>query len=534
MIAKAQSLDAAFPPHDGSASLDHEASIPRPANDASEPIDVAVLGGGPAGAAAARLLASHGHRVALVTRAPARPALAESLPPSVGKLLDRIGVRRAVDAADFVRATGNTVWWGSDEPRVESFGAGSLGWQVRRDTFDAVLLAEAERAGARVVRRAIVRDVARGADGDAHQLVHYESQGRQRSVAARWVLDCTGRAGLLARRQWRRADPAGRTLALVGVWERRGGWTMLGDETHTLVESYHGGWAWSVPVSRSRRYVTAMVDPSLTSVRRSEAADTLGVVYHAELAKAHRIGSLVRSGRGPARLAGAPFARDASSYDATRFADPGVLLVGDAASFVDPLSSYGIKKALSSAWLASVVVHTALVDESIQSAALELYDARERAMCDALRRRFAELSRDVASDATTEFWRARSAADAGDDGEPDVSALRRDPAVLAALDAIRQRASIGLRPSDALRRSDRPTVRGDRVELAEHLFVPAFRDGVRYLRSIDLVTIVALAPLYDQVPDLYAAYNRAASPAPLPDFLGALSVLVAKGMLDLA
>jgi hypothetical protein len=106
--------------------------------------------------------------------------------------------------------------------------------------------------------------------------------------------------------------------------------------------------------------------------------------------------------------------------------------------------------------------------------------------------------------------------------------------VLAAFDAIRQRASIGLRPSDALRRSDRPTVRGDRVELAEHLFVPAFRDGVRYLRSIDLVTIVALAPMYDQVPDLYAAYNRAASPAPLPDFLGALSVLVAKGMLDLA
>jgi 2-polyprenyl-6-methoxyphenol hydroxylase-like FAD-dependent oxidoreductase len=309
---------------------------------------------------------------------------------------------------------------------------------------------------------------------------------------------------------------------------------MLDDETHTLVESYHGGWAWSVPVSRSRRYVTAMVDPSLTSVRRSEAADTLGVVYHAELAKAKRIGLLVRSGRSLARLTGAPFARDASSYDATRFADAGLLLVGDAASFVDPLSSYGIKKALSSAWLASVVVHTALVDESMRSAALELYDARERAMCDALRRRFAELSRDAASDATTEFWRARSVADAGDDGEPDVSALRRDPEVLAALDQIRRRASIGLRASDALRRSDRPTVRGDRVELAEHLFVPAFRDGVRYLRSVDLVKIVALAPMYDQVPDLYAAYNRAAPPAPLPDFLGALSVLVGKGMLDLA
>jgi hypothetical protein len=77
-------------------------------------------------------------------------------------------------------------------------------------------------------------------------------------------------------------------------------------------------------------------------------------------------------------------------------------------------------------------------------------------------------------------------------------------------------------------------VLGDRVRLEEHLVVPAFRDGVRYLRSIDLVKIVALAPEYDQVPELYAAYNRAANPAPLPDFLGALSVLVGKGLLDLA
>jgi flavin-dependent dehydrogenase len=533
-MRRAHRLDSARASHDGSASPDHEDSIPRSADHVSEPIDVAILGGGPAGASAARLLANHGHGVTVLTRAPARPALAESLPPSVGKLLDRIGIRGAVDAADFVRATGNTVWWGSDEARVESFGAGSLGWQVRRDTFDALLLAEAERAGARVVRRAVVGEVARASPTDAHFMVRYDLRGRRRSVAARWILDCTGRAGLLARREWRRADPAGRTLALVGVWERRGGWTMLDDETHTLVESYPGGWAWSVPVSRARRYVTAMVDPSLTSIRRPEPADTLGVVYHAELAKAQRIGSLVRSGRSRARLTAAPFARDASSYDASRFADPGLLLVGDAASFVDPLSSYGIKKALSSAWLASVVVHTALVDESMQSAALELYDARERAMCDSLRRRFAELSRDVASDATTEFWRARSVADAGDDSEPDVSVLRRDPAVLAAFDELRRRASIGLRPSDALRWSDRPTVRGDRVELEEHLFVPAFRDGVRYLRSIDLVKIVALAPMYDQVPDLYAAYNRAAPPASLADFLGALSVLVGKGMLDLA
>jgi flavin-dependent dehydrogenase len=503
-----------------------------PARDDS--FDVAVLGGGPAGAAAARLIAARGHGVALLTRAPARPALAESVPPSVGKLLDRIGVRSAVDAGGFVRATGNTVWWGTNEVRVESFGAGSLGWQVRRDRFDDLLLAEAEDAGARVVRRAIVREVTRGPDAAGTSIVHYELHGSQRSLAAHWVLDCTGRVGLLARREWRRADPAGRTLALAGVWERRGGWTTVDDETHTLVESYAGGWAWSVPVSRTRRYVTVMVDPAVTPVRRDGESDMLAAAYETELAKATRLHALVRSGRSRARLAGAVFARDASSYDATRFGDEGLLLVGDAASFVDPLSSYGIKKALSSAWLASVVVHTVLGDRSMQGAALQLYEQRERAMHDALRRRFAELSRDAAGTEGTDFWRARSADETEDDGEPDVSALRRDPEVLAAFEEIRRRDSLALRPSDALRRTNRPTVRDDRVALEEHLVVPAFRDGVRYVRSVDLVKIVALAPAYDQVPDLYAAYSRAAPPAPLPDFLGALSVLVGKGMLDLA
>jgi flavin-dependent dehydrogenase len=450
----------------------------------------------------------------------------------VGKLLDRVGVRAAVDAAGFVRATGNTVWWANREPRVESFGAGSLGWQVRRDAFDRVLIDEAGQSGARIVPRAIVREVDRGAGPDGTSLVHYDLRGRERSLAARWVLDCTGRAGLLARHAWRRADSVGRTLALVAVWDRRGGWSDLHDETHTLVESYEGGWAWSVPVSRTRRYLTVMVDPSMTQIRGG-GVDLAGV-YHAELSKANRLNELLRSGRARARLTSAVFARDASGYDATRFGEAGLLLVGDAASFVDPLSSYGIKKAVSSAWLASVVVHTALVDESMQSAAVTLHQRRERAMYDALRRRFAELSRDAAGEVSGDFWRARSVDENGEDGEPDVAALRRDPAVLAAFEQIRSRPSVRLRASETLRRSELPTVLGDRVRLEEHLVVPAFRDGVRYLRSVDLVKIVALAPEYDQVPDLYAAYNRAASPAPLPDFLGALSVLVGKGILDLA
>ena len=69
--------------------------------------DVLVLGGGPAGTAAATLLAQRSHRVALVrpTNTPAG-ALAESIPPSARRLLSELGVLKATDAAGFFRITG--------------------------------------------------------------------------------------------------------------------------------------------------------------------------------------------------------------------------------------------------------------------------------------------------------------------------------------------------------------------------------------------------------------------------------------------
>ena len=58
------------------------------------------------------------------------------------------------------------------------------------------------------------------------------------------------------------------------------------------------------------------------------------------------------------------------------------------------------------------------------------------------------------------------------------------------------------------------------------------RDVVlRLLRGVDLVRLVELAPQHRQVPDLFEAYIRRCPPVSLPDFLGALSVLLAKGAL---
>jgi hypothetical protein len=269
-----------------------------------------------------------------------------------------------------------------------------------------------------------------------------------------------------------------------------------------------------------------MVDPSLTAVG---GRAQLAAVYQNELAKTARLSRLLRG----ATISVEPWASEASAYRAARVSDGGVLLVGDAASFVDPLSSFGIKKALASAWLAAIVTHTCLLQPELQSAALQLYETREALMYHALQTASADFSRLAASGHAHDFWTERALTDLEvSNGEPDVGALRRDTAVLAAFDALKQAESLSLRQSNNVRRIDLPIVRGNRITLTPHLTNAAFPHGIRYVRDVDLLKLAELASGFAQVPDLYEAYNRSAPPVALPDFLGALSVLIAKGVLE--
>jgi 2-polyprenyl-6-methoxyphenol hydroxylase-like FAD-dependent oxidoreductase len=490
--------------------------------------DVVVIGGGTAGAAAARLLASWGHLVVLAEREGMRPALAESLPPSCIPLLETIGVRAAVDAAGFVRGAGNTVWWGGEPMRVEPFPGGRLGYQVLRSRLEEVLRTSAEAAGAILMRPATAVRVDATADG--HEVELSLPEGR-RVLRAPWVLDCSGRAGIVAR-AYRVSPPEGvRTLALIDVWEREGGWG-LPDETHTLVESAEWGWGWSVPVAPGRRYVTAMLDPGATALVRE---GSLAERYAELLATLPALGALVRGARG----GGVPWATEATPYHSREVAPPGALLVGDAASMIDPLSSFGVKKALASAWLAAVVVHTALATPQHVEAARALYREREAAYVRSAARALGGLARDADGAGTTPFWVARAEpGGVGGEGEGEgdsaiVAALRTDAEVLAAFQQLRDRPTVQFAPAD-LPRVVRPVVRGNVVVPEAHVALRGVKGAVRYLRSVDLLALLEIAPRYDDVGLMYAEYCRLMGPTPPPDFMGALSVLVAKGGFVLA
>jgi hypothetical protein len=346
-------------------------------------------------------------------------------------------------------------------------------------------------------------------------------------------------------RRFRRAEPGYRTCALVGVWETRTGWD-LPDDTHTMVETYDDGWIWSVPVSRETRHVGAMVDRAPSTVGGGRPLEN---VYREELAKAANVGGM---------LGGATLQRvwacDASLYSSDRYAGPRFLLVGDAGSFIDPLSSFGVKKALASAWLGAVAVHTSLTDPGRQDVALEFFSNWERDVYS----KHLERSRAFARDAHTRhphaFWVSRGAealphSEALHIGSlPNTEGPRQtgaddfvnDPGVRAAFERFRKAPSIHLTMADDVRCEPRPVIR-DREIVLEDAFVAAAglkahaiddaSEPLRFMGNVDLVSLARIACRHTDVPDVFDDYCRTCAPVPLPNVVGGLSVLVAKGIL---
>jgi flavin-dependent dehydrogenase len=492
-------------------------------------VSVVIIGAGPAGCGAARALTAWGHEVVLVDRAGGDHArLAESIPPSARKPMDAVGLLGAVDRAGFLPWRGNTVWWAGRNARIESFPPGAQGYQVVRRDFDRVLLDDVAGGGTAVLSGHAVEVTL-----SPSVIVTAETPAGPKSIPARFVLDCSGRRGVLARRGLRVAGDAANTVALAGVWTRDDAWPVA-DPTHTLVASYADGWAWSVPMTAAVRQFTVMVDPRRTQRASATAARE---VYRAELRKVAAFQSILDG----AALVEGPWGADASGYSAARYGGPGFLLVGDAASAIDPLSSYGVKKALASAWLAAVAVHTAIERPDMTDEAWAFFDRRERAMYAAARRQAAAFAADVAAERAHPFWASRAAVpDEADDaaadeaaaGDPDVAALARDPEVL--------RAFAGLRAAPALRVvrglvghiGPRAAIDGHVLVRQDHLFLPEWPDGVRYLRGVPVVDLLREAPAHTDVGALLERFTCQHPGATAPDVLGALAVLIARGALQ--
>jgi len=323
--------------------------------------DALIIGGGPAGASAAAILAGHGHRVLVLEREKfPRYHVGESMIPFTFQPLEKLGLvdlmkRSAFQkkySVQFVAPNGK-----ASQPfyffnRYDKETVAQT-WQVLRSEFDEMLLHHARAKGAEVREEITVRALLR----DGPKVVGVRAQqrdGTEVEFRAPMTLDCTGKESFTAvRHGWRTKDPF---LNKVAVWTYyRGSKREAGiDEGQTTVAMIpNKGWFWHIPqhndmvsvgVVAEGKYLTrdGLKDPQAIFTR--EIGENLWIKEH--LATGASTGDY--------------YLTSEYSFHSRHCGCAGLLLVGDAFCFLDPVFSSGLLLALKSGVMAGEDVHLAI------------------------------------------------------------------------------------------------------------------------------------------------------------------------------
>jgi len=331
--------------------------------------DVAVVGGGPGGAAAAGFLARAGHRVALVEReAFPRFHIGESLLPATLPLLGRLGALDRVTAHGFQIKYGAT-FHDQESGREHSFYFlrgkpwPHYSFQVPRAEFDRLLLDHARGLGVDVRQPVTAERVAFDADGVSVDVVGERGRSRLR---ARVLIDASGRDGFLASRIGRRERVP--NLGKVALFAHfRGADRATGiEEGNIRIYVFEDGWFWWIPFAGDVTSVGCVLH-ARTARGWGGALDAL---FDAMIARCRRVADGVKSAERitPVHTA-ANFAYVNRPMVGDRF-----LCVGDAVAFVDPIFSGGVHIALQSGEMAARAVTRALADGRFEAARFAPYE----------------------------------------------------------------------------------------------------------------------------------------------------------------
>jgi len=335
-------------------------------------VEVAVVGAGPAGAAAAIRLRQLGRSVCLIDDvAEGTLKAGESLPGAAQRLLRRLGIQELsaiLKPTAFAPCTGNASSWGAEEwvytDALRNPEGG--GWHLLRHQFDEALRQVARTQGAGFVPAKVAR-LNYDATATRPYTISLKSTGASlpTSIHANWMIDASGRpAVVLKQLRVGRQTSVSPQLSVI-AWLR----PAAGDvDALTRVKSVAAGWWYTARLPDGRRVVSCQGIP----------APMAALVRSPDLfVAAFNQANLLPRPIAVTDIVAGPQAKSSGIALADLVASPtGWLAVGDAALSFDPLSSQGMFFALYSGIRGAEVVAARLAGASNAIPLLDEYKRR--------------------------------------------------------------------------------------------------------------------------------------------------------------
>ncbi len=326
--------------------------IRLPLTSMDTPYDVVIIGGGPAGSAAATILARSGRKVVVLERDRfPRFKIGESLLPFSMETFERLGVREKLDAR-FIIKHGAEIVTSCGNHNIKFYFRDGLknphptAYQVTRSEFDLLLLEHAQESGAEVRQETGAKKVDFDADGVNVTLDSGEV------IRGRYVIDASGRQSLLGTQFGSKKAYANlRKFAVYAHYEnvqREPG------DAGTLIRIIRtvDGWFWMIPLTETRMSIGKVLEQAdfkrakLSPEAFLEAAIAEQPVVTERLKYAKRVTQVYAAGD--------------YSYRNTRLTGERWILAGDAAGFIDPVFSTGVFMGLLSGEQAADAIGIAL------------------------------------------------------------------------------------------------------------------------------------------------------------------------------
>jgi len=322
-----------------------------PCEDTDNGYDALVLGGGPAGSAAATIMGQNGLRVALIEKQEfPRFVVGESLLPFGNDCLNELGVLDAVKNGGFVDKRGAEFTTGHGAGHIKNWFSRNadpvhhFAFQVDRARFDQLLLNRARETGVEVFQPAEAKNIQLNSSSVS---VEIESLSKQEhtTLHGNYLIDATGRQAVLARHLRMKRNDLGlqKRIAIYGHFKnvKRPEGKRAGNIVLVRLKT---SWFWFIPIDEERTSV-GLVTPA-SEFKASE----LDPEQYFQLMVAEHTDSAFRMKASESE--GKYHVTSDYTYRFSKVAGERWLMTGDASGFVDPVFSSGVYLALVSGIMA--------------------------------------------------------------------------------------------------------------------------------------------------------------------------------------